>query len=1271
MEKYTYDVFLSWTGADRQLKNDLKEFLISKGIQSDKIYDSDINCRGGEFRQDYISALSASKVYIMILSDSVLNDPNVTNKGVYSEVCKEGNYAYQLEQEGRINIIILNLSNKFIGTPRFEDFADNDIIGRHFFALLPGKTKIDAKYDENGNLDQAKKDQVYENSVYFIQARDAGTPIPSVAPKISIAKDNGFTEDYKFFGRGEDISRIKEEFSQGKRIVVVYGLGGMGKTSLATEFARICNDEHSLLCPQIVHIQDNIELVHKESAVSHSRQPNYWIDTSVRFVDSVIDSVKYLSPSDMHTKKLNAIASLPENVLLILDNFNDIQLVDIKEMLNQFRCKILITTRLDLEYISDKQIANPIKISELPKDVAYEMFKNRTNGQLEVSFEEFGRLYEHVKGHTITLCIIAKLLAQKPMQIKDLLDDVLNLDKLKDKLRFEHNENVELNTVYGHLASLFNCGDLSDDAKYVLKNLCLLNNGSILLSNLKDVLNDEMLSNGFVFENALTELKSFGWVESQGQRAAETIVIHPIVSELVANMLSPTFEETLKMQDYLADVQEFDSSFEAVNLLQDRAYFAVYRLARATGKLCRSLWELFVENNHRLGDVESTQNKLDTLSKHLSGMEKEEVLRYKTLITVEYRPGEVALLQDLAEGCTGDENYKWLLRVLSVTLGDFIKNPQYSEQLLSILEISIDLAIEQKDDLSIIELFKYYYILSASTRSMYNKLKRYLSLRKKEMGATGTLLFFEHILTVSQWFSSKELIRGDVGSALTNTIKRRSIKPMLKILVKHPIGLIKMSRLINKFKSLPLDDKMLFWGDNLLNIYNTFVEENKLDLNIVVDMIIKLYNVRRVHGITLSKIEGEIGSTLSMFGGLPSYAIKQLNFLNTNDRCAEFSFDYMRDMYIGATLSVLCEDYEQSLGYYSNLLQVVEALHSKQHPDYVYVLMAAGNAYYMTKNNEIALNYYLEAYNILKITEPKSEKMGEVCINLLNIYAQLFEQAKQVPPKFVFNFVNRIKNDGVECYGKTAYEHYLIFEKYLNFSKLYSKNDEIIENVLNEIEKECDGLKQLEYNSVYALSNALLDFGIGLARLRKESVHRVENCLKTIRKHCGLTSKKLVKICIARLINFISYYFSNDESNIELCKFTIKLCVKSKMYEGFALAALCDILCAVCRKYGDDISSQTFATSIISSKKLAAHLASHLNACLSAGMKSVELLNKIKSAILAILNASNGNHDRAECKRIFMTSKQVDNYCYKILEYALEKVKNPKLILNKVFKNNK
>ena len=109
MKNYEYDVFLSFTGADREMKNSICEHFEALGLHC---YDSDKYCKG-DFREDYCEALDKSKVYLMILTDSLRNDPTVSGVGSLTEVRKECSLACELESKNELNIVILCMSEFF------------------------------------------------------------------------------------------------------------------------------------------------------------------------------------------------------------------------------------------------------------------------------------------------------------------------------------------------------------------------------------------------------------------------------------------------------------------------------------------------------------------------------------------------------------------------------------------------------------------------------------------------------------------------------------------------------------------------------------------------------------------------------------------------------------------------------------------------------------------------------------------------------------------------------------------------------------------------------------------------------------------------------------------------------------------------------------------------------------------------------------------------------------------------------------------------------
>ena len=128
--EYEFDVMISWTGKDRELKNAIREALEAAGL---KVYDSERDCVG-RFRDDYTRAIGASKVFLAIMSDNLRNDPNVGGEGTFSEVRKEYDLALDADAHGVLNIQIFNISPVFRSLSVWNIPFD-DVIGRYFAAF--------------------------------------------------------------------------------------------------------------------------------------------------------------------------------------------------------------------------------------------------------------------------------------------------------------------------------------------------------------------------------------------------------------------------------------------------------------------------------------------------------------------------------------------------------------------------------------------------------------------------------------------------------------------------------------------------------------------------------------------------------------------------------------------------------------------------------------------------------------------------------------------------------------------------------------------------------------------------------------------------------------------------------------------------------------------------------------------------------------------------------------------------------------------------------
>ena len=423
--QYKHEVFLSFTGADREHKSAIREYLENYFRENSELeepcYDSDLYCNG-RFREDYIRALDQSRVYLLILSDNLNNDPAKSGYGWLTEVRKEVSLALELEARGQLNIVILCMSEFFKFKNGFHDY--HDTMGWFFYSNTRGYSQIGATLAPDGSLSGVTLESVLQACKRFVTARKKGDPMPSQSPKIDVA-DIRFVNEMAIMGRDDDIKRAIEAYENGRQLVVLTGMGGIGKTSLAKEIARRCDELDYLRCPQIVHIQ---ELGGKNSGL-------HALVSSVKYEDDLYKSIESLSESDRVDKKIASLASLPETILLVIDNYNSIAERDIRDILSRLKCRLLITTRARVRSNSEIEV---IPVERLREGAAFDMFCDIA--QRRVDTEGFSRLYSLVGGHTITLCIMAKMLLVHQMSFDEIIEEMGELEAFDARVDFEHNE---------------------------------------------------------------------------------------------------------------------------------------------------------------------------------------------------------------------------------------------------------------------------------------------------------------------------------------------------------------------------------------------------------------------------------------------------------------------------------------------------------------------------------------------------------------------------------------------------------------------------------------------------------------------------------------------------------------------------------------------------------------------------------------------------------------------------------------------------------------
>lgn len=953
-KEYTKDVFLSWTGCDRELKNQISKYLTEKGY---RIYDSDLECRG-EYRSNYAMALNESKVYLLILTDGLLE-----NFG--SEVKKEVLIANEFEAKGELNIAVLCLSDKF----RYGKITPSPKDAMHWFyySNTRGYSFNDTQKNVEGLIEQSVLERIFEDCKFFIDARDGGQPVISQAPRIKLAVDSKeMGIDGNFFGRINEIADIREKFDGEARIIILHGMGGMGKTQLANKVARLLDGENIFSYVQTVNVS--------ESDTCRDGVIEKWVE-EVKFKSSFYLETANISDRVIkYNLRLEELKELPDYCLLVLDNYNALDFKAIEFLKNNLSCRVIVTTRKtfdEKDFEKDKDIEF-VNLSKMDECEAYDMFKD-TSGRA-ISKTEFKSVYKLAGGHTYALRIIAKLFIKlSDKSVGEIVDEIksgMSTDSV--------NTDREDGSIYEIFAKLYDISNLDGDSVKILLNMSLIADGRIEERTLLQLLN---MPNS----NAVDILADNCWLIREG----EGLYLHPMISQMIFVNQKPGEKDCQPIIDYIIEICDSDltNSIKSLRGMSEMLYFALYRLSNADGKLCVELWNKFEKINLMLGDVGNVNNKVATLqSKLRAESDKKYLTAYSTKLQLEFQP--VAYIDKFQEFVNSlkyhAEDYKRALSYLSVTSWHIVSSSEYKTLLTDLLVKIFDEAQRQNDDLAVLNIL--IYLFSVDVKKGRSLADKYLRKRKGE-GRNGTLIYIE-LLSMN----AKILKRDLYGKSLEmiSDIGNEDYGKIIRAALAHPSAIIKSKLLRKRTNKLPDDDSMKDFLRIGYGAADQLVLENKLYIKEYFNAIKTFYELNYDSGLTMQNLSDIVTNFIGIVRQLPPHMRGELaNIVSTTYTLSDYSES---DINIEKLAQL---DIAREINYHLNnklavsqsemLVAVNKKYYAPNSPKVIDSLIQYANTLKLFGEQDKALESYQEAYSILQDNVKESVRLAEVCNAMTSI----------------------------------------------------------------------------------------------------------------------------------------------------------------------------------------------------------------------------------------------------------------------------------------------
>jgi len=338
-----------------------------------------------------------------------------------------------------------------------------------------------------------------------------------IIPKV-LTKQVGLANDIDFVGRKEELQKVDELLNQNSMLLLLNGIGGIGKSTLASYYLNQKKDEFNYY--GFIEVGEDI----KSSFTS----------TLATALD-----LKPSKPDDMFDEAMNKLQNLKGNKLLVFDDLKDIanqkKEIDTILTLKNSGYKLLFTSRENhdniLQYCLDVMNLNDAKelfLGYYPTD----------------EIEKVNKILEYLDYHTLFIELTAKTLKEKSHSLS--LDTILEKFKNGEFTAIKRTRKEDFNT---YLNQLFTKDSILMDEEILLflKKLSVLPSVEISFEDLYKFL---VCDNKESLEELLVELVNNGWLI----QTKNGYKFHQILKEFILENHTPNFEEVENTINYFVKI---------------------------------------------------------------------------------------------------------------------------------------------------------------------------------------------------------------------------------------------------------------------------------------------------------------------------------------------------------------------------------------------------------------------------------------------------------------------------------------------------------------------------------------------------------------------------------------------------------------------------------------------------------------------------------------------------------------------------------------------